>query len=66
MYSFLDRLPAAEKKSLIAVVTSASKDFEGVGRIDYASRFESITKGIEELKDSVRTDWKHGYEEQVC
>ncbi|KAF7977957.1 hypothetical protein HWV62_2049 [Athelia sp. TMB] len=64
VYPFLDRLPAAEKKSLIAVVTSASKDFEGVGRIDYVARFESITKGIEELKASVRKDWKHGYEEQ--
>lgn len=66
VYPFLDRLPAAEKESLIAVLTTASDEFAGIGRIDYLSRSKSIRKGIEEIEESVRKDWKHGYEEQVC
>jgi hypothetical protein len=65
VYPFLDHLPPNQLDSLVAVLTTASNEYNGVGLIRYESRSESITKGLKVLMAHIESDWHDGHETQV-
>jgi hypothetical protein len=65
VYPFLDDLPSNQLDSLVAVLTTASNEYEGVGLIRYGSRLESITKRLKALVKHVESNWRGGDETQV-
>src|ERR1700683_72993 len=64
-YPFLDHLPPNQLDSLVAVLTTASNEYNGVGLIRYESRSETITKGLKALIAHIKSDWHCGSETQV-
>jgi len=63
LYPFLDRLPAAQQKSLLDILNNAGN--KNVDLVGYDTRSTSISAGLKSLVKSIRSDWKNGYEEQV-
>lgn len=66
VYPFLDHLPSGEKEFLVAAIADASNAFEGIRLISFESRSESITKALKALLKHVESNWRGGYETQVC
>ena len=65
LYPFLDRLPAAQQKSLLNILNNAGNKNEAEVLVGYDTRSESISVGLRALVKSVNSNWKRGWEEQV-
>ena len=65
LYPFLDRLPAAQQKSLLNILNNKGNKNEAVKLVGFDTRSESISAGLDALVGSVHSDWKDGHEEQV-
>ena len=62
LYPFLDRLPAAQQKSLLAVLDNTSAANEATG---FETRSKSISDGIKALLKSINADRWGGWEGQA-
>ncbi len=65
LYPFLDRLPAAQQKSLLSILNNTGDKNEAVELVGFDTRSKSISAGLRALVKSVNSNWKQGWEEQV-
>jgi hypothetical protein len=65
LYPFLDRLPAAQQKSLLNILNNKGNRNEATELVEFDTRSKSISEGLKALFKSVASDWKQGWEEQV-
>jgi hypothetical protein len=66
LYPFLDRLPAAQQKSLLDILNNNTcNKNEAADLVGFNTRSKSISAGLKALVESVDSDWKQGWERQV-